>query len=191
MAEGRAGALALAASRQGHAGFDIAAAFTAAYAALDGDAGVTSRAHEVATKIIDGAGADLGIRLASMTADDASYDDMLTATWGLVSGDSVRSVSAFTDWGLWAGIGAGILDLFRDAGVGMVRWETEGPVPCPVCRENADNGPYQPEAVPTYTAHPHCKCELSTTESLPSRLFDAFLTGARKVASVFTGGSQP
>jgi 2'-5' RNA ligase len=184
MAEGRAGALALAAARQGRKGFSIPAAFAAAYAALDGDHTVTSQAHDVATRIIDGAGADLGIRLATMTADQASYDQMLTGVWGLVAGDKVRAVTALTDQALWAGIGVGTLALYRSLSVENVYWKTGGPNPCPKCQENEDNSPYQPEAVPAYPGHPHCRCELSTTTSLPQHLLAAFLTGATAAAAV-------
>ncbi len=177
-AEGRAGALAQAAARQGHHGFDLAAAAAAAYDQLDGDPGLDGDAHDAITRMIDGAGTDLGGRLAALAYTGASYQDMLTAAWGLITGDQIRAVTAYTDLALWTGIGAGILDLYQSLSVEDVWWQTGGPNPCPVCKANADNSPYQPDSVPAFPPHPHCRCGLSTRTSLPTHLFAAFLTGA-------------
>ena len=191
MADGEAAALAVAASRQGHQGFDLEAAFAAAYDRLEGDATVTSLAHDMLTQMIDGAGGDLGRHLASQTGQDATYDDMLTGTWGCISGDQVRAPATWTDLAFWKGVGLGVLAAFQAAGLGSVSWKTGGPNPCAKCLENEAGSPYQIWAVPDFPAHPNCHCNLTTAESLPKRMFAAFLTGAATGAAASALGGAP
>lgn len=176
MAEGEADALALAASRQGKTGFDIAAAFKAAYARLADDHTITQHAQDTVTRIVDGAGNDLGRRLASMAGDGSSADDMTSAVDDMAAGDDVSSVSRWTDWALWAGLGIGAMALYNQAGVQLISWVDAGDSRvCPRCWGNADSGPYAPWNVPEYPGHFGCRCYLDTSDSIASAFLAAFL----------------
>jgi len=174
MAEGEADALALAASQQGKTGFDIAAAFAAAYQRLAADHSVTQRAAAAATAIIDGAAYDAGRRLASMAGDDASEDEMAAAIQDVTAGSDVRSVRSYLGDAIWAGIGAAVTALYAAARV-QIDWITDGN-PCQACQDCERGSPYAPAAVPAYPQHPNCRCELSTSSRLPIALLAAFLS---------------
>ena len=177
MAEGEADALALAASRQGKTGFDIAAAFKAAYGRLADDHTISQQAADTVTRIIDGAGNDLGRRLASMAGDGSSEQDMADAVDDVAAGDDVGSVSRWTDWALWAALGIGAMALYSQAGVTLVSWVTAGDtrVCAQPCQENEDNSPYLLGQVPEFPGHPRCRCSLDTSDSISSSFLDAFL----------------
>lgn len=177
MAEGEADALALAASRQGQTGFDIAAAFKAAYGRLADDHSVSQQAADAVTRIVDGTGTDLGRRLASMAGDGSSADDMAAAVDDVAAGDDVGSVSRWTDWALWAAFGIGAMALYNLAGVQLVSWVTAGDarVCAAPCGENEDNSPFLLGQVPEFPGHPRCRCYLDTSDSIASAFLDAFL----------------
>lgn len=171
MAEGEADALAEAAARQGLTGFDVAAAYKAAYQRMKDDPSPASRALEALQRIIEAAAADLGRRLASMTADGASYDDMLTAAYDTAAGDNVRAVRTLADWLIFAAAGASAVALFLRSGVSTVTWHTTGAANvCAVCLANAAGSPYPVSSVPGFPAHPNCHCWLTTEQSLPLRM---------------------
>lgn len=165
MAEGEAGALALAASKQGKTGFDIAAAFKAAYAKAGKGFRIPSQAQDVVTRIIDGAGGDAGRKLASLAGNGASKADMADAASDVVSGPDVPSVTTWTDWGIWAAMGAGALDLYASADAQTVQWITAGDANvCESCQDNEDNSPYPVGEVPSYPDHPRCRCYLDSDD---------------------------
>jgi uncharacterized HAD superfamily protein len=180
MAEGEADALALAASRQGKTGFSIAAAFKAAYGRLADDQSVSQQAADTVTRIIDGAGNDLGRRLASMAGSSA--DDMAAAIDDMASGDDVNSVDTGTDWALSAALLGGALSLYgavnADSPV-LLNWITAGDARvCPTCSGYEDNSPYLPGDVPDYP-HPRCRCSVdlapdSGSSSFLAALLDGF-----------------
>ena len=72
MAEGEADALALAADRQGVAGFVVEQAFRAAYERLAGDTKVARQAQDAATGMVDGAAGDAGRALAGRPGTTAA-----------------------------------------------------------------------------------------------------------------------
>lgn len=181
MAEGEASALALAASRQGTAGFAIDPAFQAAYARLAGDPSVAQQAAEVAARMLRGAAADLSLRLAQMAAAGSSEDEMAEAAGGTVTGGNVRSVNSWLSDALWTATGTGALALYQraaqsgESGMVMVSWITESGNPCQVCQDNEAGSPYAPQDVPPYLAHPNCRCVLDTATDIPSSFFSAYL----------------
>jgi hypothetical protein len=177
MAEGEAGALAVAASRQGKTGFDIAAAFKAAYGRLAADHTIAATAAAVLTKIIDGAGTDLGRRLASMAGDGSSEDEIADTIADLAAGNDVRPVKSWLGDAIWAAIGAGITALYRLAGVALYDWDDAGDSRvCPVCEANAAGSPYEAGVLPAFPGHPGCRCNISTRERIPLALLAAFLS---------------
>lgn len=177
MAEGEADALALAASRQGKTGFRIADAFKAAYERLASDHSISQKAADAATAIINGAAGSIGRRLASMAGDDGSEDDMAAAVDGMVSGDDVQPVDTGTDWWLWAAIGAGVMALYRLAGVQLYDWVDVGDErECQACLTNAAGSPYRLENFPDLPAHPRCRCSCGTSDLLPLSFLAAFLS---------------
>lgn len=184
MAEGEAGALALAASRQGKTGFAIAAAFAAAYERLADDHSITQRAQDAAAKIIDGAAADVGRRLARMAGDDAGEDEMTAAVQDVTTGDDARSASTWADWALYAAIGAGALGLYQRVaaaigdllqGTVQIDWITAGGNVCPICLENEMGSPYSPDTLPPFPGHPRCRCSTQSRTRFPLSFLAPFL----------------
>jgi hypothetical protein len=203
MAEGEAGALALAASRQGKTGFRIDDAFKAAYQRLADDHSVTQQAADAATAIIDGAAGDTGRRLASMAGDGASEDEMTAAAADAVSGATSRSLKTWLSDHLWAGILAGAVALYKrlpgtgtgtraapagpdtppggtpPSGPVLLDWITAGDGRvCPTCSGYEDNSPYAPEDVPDFP-HPGCRCSVDLesgpgSSSFLTALLDSF-----------------
>ena len=165
MAEGEAGALALAASRQGKTGFGIAAAFKTAYKRLGGSFTIGSKAQDAVTRIIDGAGSDAGRKLASLAADGASAGDMNSAAEDVVSGPGVQSVSIWLDWAMYAAIGTAALDLYGSANAQTVKWITAGDrYVCASCETNEADSPFPVDDVPPYPGHPRCRCYLDSDD---------------------------
>ena len=183
MAEGEADALADAAARQGITGFRIGAAFTAAYERLGKTGTAATLATATLTKILDGAAADTGRKLAQMAGDGDGEDAMTPAVQALLAGGNARSPRTWTDWALWAGIGTGILGLFDRVTGGIatlatldVTWETEADARvCPACEANGEASPYPLGSVPAFPAHPGDRCDLTTRYRFPASLFAAFL----------------
>jgi 2'-5' RNA ligase len=182
MAEGEAGALAAAASQQGTTGFDIAAAFLTAYERLKDDAGVAARAVATLTLIIDSAAADAARKLAALTAEGASEDEMEQEAEEATTGRSVRSVLTWVQQALWAAIGAAALALWARCGTAngaaqTVNWWTSSGNPCALCVANEAGNPYAIADVPSYPGHPGCQCYLDATDPVPSSFLASFLSG--------------
>lgn len=77
--------------------------------------------------------------------------------------DDGYDLSLAVDVAVSAAYGAGLLAAYLDAGVQSVAWVTAGDgTVCVRCSINEDNGPYSPFAVPTYPAHPRCRCVLAS-----------------------------
>ena len=95
MAEGEADSLAVAADRQGVKGFPVAAAFTAAAAALQGDPDVSRQAQETVQAILAGTAASLSVVLADGAQDDASEAEMADAVTDAVTGPDVSPVRSW------------------------------------------------------------------------------------------------
>ena len=182
MAEGEADAMAAAAYQQRLGTFDTDAAFAAALATLQGDYGVTRQAQEAAAGLIAGAAADAARALAG-TEDDSDEEEAAGALKGSVSGNAVSAVGRWVERALFGAIGAGGIALWRRAAaalgglfgnVELISWDTDSS-PCVLCSQNAADGPYLPQDVPPYLAHPNCRCSLSSAGNLPSSWLASFL----------------
>ena len=200
MAEGEADALALAADKAGKTGFDIAKAFRAALARLQGDSSVSQQARDAADGMVNGAAGDLGGTLADQADADSTDDEMTDAADDTLDGGKSESVQIGTDWKLYAAILAGAVALYQrvmapqptpstptSAGPEqppatpsppvtiLLAWITAGDDRvCPTCQDYADNGPYAPEDVPDYP-HPRCRCSVEEDGSTTSPLLVAML----------------
>ena len=109
--------------------------------------------------IIDGASTDLGNRLAALTRDGASYEEMLAAAQDVVDGTDVKALSTLIDYAMGDALVQGSLDLYASENVSSVDWldAGDGRV-CPRCADNAANGPYRVAGFPDCPAHPYCRC---------------------------------
>jgi len=204
MAEGEADSLAVAADRQGVKGFPVAAAFTAAAQALQGDPDVGQKAQETAQGILGGVAAALSVTLADGAGNGSSDAEMADAVTGTVTGPDVAPVKYGLADALWAAAGAGLTRLIGklltgtpapagtttetgpaappvpppdepEPGLAMINWVCEGGNPCVTCQDNQDGSPYAPQDVPAYLAHNHCMCALYLASDVPSSFFAAYL----------------
>ncbi len=180
MAEGEAGALAMAAAQQGKTGFAIDRAFTAAYDRLADDHDITRQAADAITQVIDGTAYDTGRRLARLAGEGAGEDDMAGQAGDLTSGRDSSSRNWFGDV-IWAAVAAGAKALWSrltgssDAAI-LVTWIAQ-PGACVACEENAANSPYAPQDVPQMPQHRNCRCSLSSDSRVPGSWLSAFLAG--------------
>ena len=203
MAEGEADSLAVAADRQGIKGFSVAAAFTAAAQALQGDPQVSQQAQDTAQGILAGTAAALSVVLADGAENGSSDAEMADTVSGTVTGPDVRPVKYGLADALWAAAGAGLMRLIGrlltgappgtapqpgpgpvpppspppapPPGLAMISWVCEGGSPCAACLENQGGSPYAPQDVPAYLAHNHCMCALYLASDIPSSFFAAYL----------------
>jgi hypothetical protein len=203
MAEGEAGALALAASRIGRTGFRIDQAFKTAYGRLAADHRISQKAADSVTSLINWAAGDVGRHLASMTGDGKSEDEMTADVEDMTTGQDSQAVTQGSDRAVWAGILAGAVALYSrmsgdasslpvggpdtpappqpppDAGPILLDWISAGDSRvCPTCSGYEDNSPYTPEQVPAYP-HGRCRCSVDLTAdtrytSLLGALLDSF-----------------
>ncbi len=178
MAEGEADAMAAAAYQQHLGTFDTDAAFAAALATLQGDYGVTRQAQEAAQGLIAGAALDVARVLAR---EGDGEEEAAEAVMGALRGGAV---GRWVERALWGAFGAGSIALWQRAAsalgglfssVEMISWDVDSN-PCVVCQENSDDGPYTPDNVPPYLAHPNCRCSLSSIGNLPSSWLASFLS---------------
>src|SRR5208282_956775 len=173
MAEGEADSLAVAADRQGVKGFSVAAAFTAAAQALQGDPEVSRKAQETAQGILAAAAASVSVVLADGAGNGSSDAEMADAVTGTVMGPDVSPVKYGLADALWAAAGAGLMGLIgkllgggpatagtapaagptvppspppeeAEPGLALINWVCEGGSPCVTCLENQGGSPYAP-----------------------------------------------
>jgi len=150
MAEGEADSLAVAADRQGVKGFSVAAAFTAAAAALQGDPEVSEKAQETAQAILEATAASVSVVLADGAERDSSDDEMAGAVSGAVTGPDVSPVKSWLANALWTAAGAGLTRL-----IGRLFTGSPAPtVPGPSAPPPAEAGPVPPPAPPTEAPEP-------------------------------------
>jgi len=193
MAEGEAGALALAAARAGRPGFPVDRAFKTAYTRLAGDHSITQRAADAATRMIDATAGDVGRRLAKLAGDGAGEQDMADGVGDVM--DDRQAPTQGADWTVWGAILAGAVGLYSwmsgdssslpgggpdtpsppqpppDAGPILLDWITAGDSRvCFTCDDYAARGPYTPDQVPGYP-HGRCRCSVDLAASYGSSSF--------------------
>lgn len=180
LAEGVTGVILLAAEQNGHAPgeLDLELAFKHAYEALENLPSLPGMADQWAQRIINGAAADLGRVLASMTADGASYQDMLTAVMQTTGSADVRAVATLLDYAISGGYAQGALNLYASEGVDLASWLTAGDsAVCAACQESEDNSPYEISQFPPCPGHVRCRCTPVPAGPVPVSVFIQYLTG--------------
>jgi hypothetical protein len=160
-AEGQAAALGLAANQQGVIGFSFTIAFEDAYRALENASTLTGAAEADGwlSRIVGGVAEEVGARLATLTRNGASYDDMIAVVSDLLDGTTSRSVQAAVDLLTSRAMSQGALDLYRSEGVTHVDFfdAGDGRV-CPTCSKAASASPYSIADAPRPGLHPRCRC---------------------------------
>jgi 2'-5' RNA ligase len=169
-AEGVVDAVAIAAEHVGQTGLDWDFAFDHAIAALEDLDSLWADADDWLEKILNRATVDLGRALANATRAGATYPQMLSDAMAVLDSDDVDAVSFVVDWASTTALGQGALRLYREQGVTAIDWLTAGDdVVCESpCESNEENGPYAPDAFPSFPGHPRCRCTPSAKFSLAS-----------------------
>jgi 2'-5' RNA ligase len=178
-AEGKTGALAVAAAEAGHTGFDWDTAFAHMYEPLTHLEDLPGMADPWVEALIAGNAADIGRTLASLAANGGTYDEMVSAVEALTSGDSIRAVTTLIDYAMSGSANAGALALYASEGVEAydVMTAGDGRV-CPFCEQAQEDNPHDlaPGAEPIVPAHPLCRCAVAAAmKALPFSAFSMFL----------------
>ena len=164
VAEGTAGAVALAAQRAGYNSVDFDAAYGDALAAVADPAHAAyyqTQAGSWLKRMTQAVATTLGGRLADRIGDGADDTDLAddVTTYGTAA--TTPAVKTHTDWLVGTAFGVGLLGVFTALGLGAVNWVSvgDGKV-CPRCRANESGSPYPRAAAPMLPAHPNCRCTL-------------------------------
>lgn len=170
IAEGKVGALALAASKE-VVKLDFEVAFEHAYDALSNLSQVWSQADGWLGRMLDRNTEELGRTLGDLAERGASYSEMLSAAEDVLTGVTGDAVGFIVDWALNAGLSQGALDLYKSEGITQITFMTAGDdLVCPICEKAESESPYTPEALPTPPLHPRCRCTIVAELSLPGSL---------------------
>lgn len=176
-AEGRTGALAVAADQAGAVGFD----WDKAYDAMSRDVGafLPDAAEPWVQRVIAGAAADGGKLLADLADEGESDSEIVKAVMDAVAGMTPKALTLIVDYATGAAMARGALDLYASEGLQLVSWLTAGDGRvCVSCEDNEENGPYAPEDFPTCPDHYRCRCCPTPAEPLPVSAYAAFLVPA-------------
>lgn len=161
VAEGTAGAIAIAAQQLGHTSIAFDQAFTDARAALTDLEQYQAQAAQWTQRTGEAAARELGRRLAREADDDTSTQDMVdtAADTHAPKGWLAPAVAAFTDWAVGHAIAIGATAAYAAMAVASVNWVTAGDGKvCPQCQELEDGSPYFLFGAPSPPAHPNCRC---------------------------------
>lgn len=178
-AEGRAAALAVAASQAAMAGFDWAKAYAAMYAGLADLEGLPGMGDPWVQRIIGAAATDVGRVLASMATAGASDSEIAAAVLDVIDGEDVQAASLLTDYAIGGAMGQASLNLYAAEGAQQIAWlDAADERVCPVCEKNAAQGPYSPGQFPELPAHVRCRCAPAPVDPLPLSAYADFLIPA-------------
>lgn len=178
IAEGWTGALGQAAHTAGAVGFDFDLAFTDAYDALEDLDTINAQALATIKTAVTGTVNDMGRTLGQMTAQGASYEDMVSAVEDLFT--TATSASYWVDTALSAGMTQGALNLYTSEGVTTADWVTAGDQRvCAECEANEDGNPWQIDgSMPVPPQHGRCRCCITTSQDINSAAWSQYLAGA-------------
>jgi hypothetical protein len=110
-------------------------------------------------RIIQGSANDVGQLLATMSADGAAYDDMVSAVMDLISSGDVGAVSAFIDQAMSAALNQGAVDLYASEGQTQYEVLTAGDSRvCKYCQQAEADSPYPVTTPSPVSLHPGCRC---------------------------------
>lgn len=166
-AEGWAAAVAVSADRAATISIDFDLPFEDAWKAL-GDLGTYwGDAAGWLAEITAGLTGDLGAALGRLGAEGATFDEMLAAAEGVLTGVDVKAVTTILDMAMSQSFSRGALALYRREGVQTVDFITAGGVRvCPVCEDHEAKNPWAIADVPHPAIHPHCRCVLAAANPL-------------------------
>ena len=178
MAEGKAGALAVAAEQHGTAGasYSFDAAYKDYYARLADLPQLPLMAQEWVQRIIGGAANDVGRTLSNLAMDGAGADEMASAVEDLLGAEVTGAVALFTDWAMGSAMAQAALSLYASEGAQQIAFLTAGDERvCYRCEQNEAQGPYSPAQFPEIPVHPRCRCSPSPVDPLPISAFADYL----------------
>lgn len=180
VAEGTAGAIAIAAQQLGHTSIRFDRAFADAKAALTDVEQYQAQAAAWAKQTGEAAARALGRRLAADADTGAADQDMVdTAQDTSRTGWLGTAVAAFTDWAIGHAFTLGATAVYATLSVASVNWITVGDSRvCPRCQSLEDGNPYPLFGAPSPPAHPRCRCTTEPAGAVASlgRFVD-YLTG--------------
>jgi hypothetical protein len=176
MAEGEAGAIALAAQDSSIIGIDFDIAFKDAWKQLEKLGEYYADAKGWLGRILNGAATDVGRLLAQLAEQGATYDQMVSEISDLLDSNEIRSVATMVDMAMGQSFSRGALALYAREGIREVDFYTAGDTRvCPICDTFERNSPYALIEAPQPSVHPFCRCTLVTTQPLQALDFTPYL----------------
>lgn len=177
-AEGVTDALALAADKAGHIGFDFDLAFEHALDALDQTYRLGSEWDAVArdwlAQALKGDVNTLTRKLSAMIRDGNTPKEILDAVSGQF--EDANAVGYVVDVALSTGMNQGTINLYRQEGVQLMDFMTAGDGRvCPTCAFAEDNNPYSIDQVPQPPLHVSCRCCLASDDTIPLSAYAAYV----------------
>lgn len=166
MAEGEAGAIALAAQEVHVIGIDFDIAFRDAWEALASLGDYMADAKGWLSKILDGAATDVGRLLSRLAEAGATYDEMVSAVQELLTDKEIRAITTLVDMAMGQSFARGALALYAREGIREVDYFTAGDTRvCPVCDTFEKHSPYALVEAPAPSIHPFCVVGSTLVES--------------------------
>jgi len=176
MAEGEAGAIALAAQQVHIVGIDFDIAFRDAWEALASLGDYLADAKGWLSKILDGAATDVGRLLSRLAEAGASYDDMVSAVQELLTDKEIKAITTLVDMAMGQSFARGALALYAREGIRDVDFFTAGDTRvCAICDTFEKHSPYALVEAPHPSIHPFCRCTLVATQPLQALDFTPYL----------------
>lgn len=171
IAEGKVGALALAWEAAGKVSLNFDLAFTYAYDAL-GNLGQTwASADTWLNRMLDVHTDELGRALGHLAEQGATYQEMLDAAEGILTGVTGDSVGFIVDHALNTALTQGALSLYASEGVQGISVLTAGDTRvCASCQAAESGSPWSPADLPAIPLHFRCRCTITADLTLPSSL---------------------
>lgn len=176
-AEGRVGALALAADQLEHLAIDWSLAFEDAYRALEDLPGLLGDADTWLTRLIGSEARELGNTLARLTREGASPQEMQEAVAALLGAVDPQAVIVAIDQLTATALSQGAIDLYASEGVDQVEFITAGDQRvCQQCADIEADNPYSLLDCPVPAIHPSCRCTVAAVIPLGRDTFAKYLT---------------
>lgn len=166
MAEGEAGAIALAAQDVSIVGIDFDIAFKDAWKQLEKLGEYYADAKGWLGRILNGAAGDVGRLLARLAEEGATHERMVSEISDLLDSKEIRSVSTMVDMAMGQSFSRGALALYAREGIREVDFFTAGDARvCPICDTFEREGPYALIEAPAPSIHPFCVVGSTLVES--------------------------
>jgi hypothetical protein len=177
-AEGKAGAVAVAAERAGVTGLSLSAVYGSFRRQEPRyPAATAAAARQAAGWMTSATARQLGRELAKLLAAGAKEAALAAAASEIIRG--AAAAASALGYAVGQAMSQGALALYQAAGTDMVDWVTAGDgAVCPVCQQEADGNPYPAYDVDTPPLHNFCRCVLDPAGSFPVSALLSWLAGA-------------